>query len=124
SSSSSSSSSNASLGSLLGLPASSAAMCSVPTAGATCGGGGPASLGNISGVNIGAGNPINLSNGNKYQLEVDMPALPGELGIEIVRHYNSAHSGLIGQLGAGWRLSYETHLYLKGSKAQIVQADG
>jgi Domain of unknown function (DUF6531) len=34
-----------------------------------------------------AGNPINVTNGNKYQREVDMPALPGVLGLELVRHY-------------------------------------
>lgn len=51
--------------------------------------------------------------GNKYQREEDMPALPGVLGLEIVRHYNSAFSGPghpNGPLGRGWRLSYETEL--------------
>jgi RHS repeat-associated protein len=98
--------------------------CSPGTAGATCGGSGPASQGNSSGTNNGAGNPINVITGNKYQLEVDMPALPGELGLEIVRHYNSANARVIGALGAGWRLSYETELYVIGSSIQVLQADG
>ena len=99
-------------------------MCTAPQAGATCGGAGPASQGNTSGVNSGAGNPINLTNGNKYLVEVDLPALPGELGLEIVRHYNSAHRHVVGQLGMGWRLSYETDLYVVGQTVQILQADG
>jgi hypothetical protein len=81
-------------------------------------------VGNTSGVNTGAGNPINLTNGNKYQMEVDLPALPGELGVEIVRHYNSANRHVLGQLGTGWRLSYETDLYVVGQTVQILQADG
>jgi RHS repeat-associated protein len=99
-------------------------MCTAPVAGAPCGGQGPASLGNTSGVNSGAGNPINLTNGNKYVVEVDLPALPGELGLEIVRHYNSAHRHVVGQLGVGWRLSYETDLHVVGQTVQILQADG
>jgi RHS repeat-associated protein len=93
----------------------------------SCGASGPASQGNTSGTNVGAGNPINLITGNKYQQEVDMPALPGELGLEVVRHYNSAHSrpdGPNGLFGKGWRLSYETELLAIGNTLQIVQADG
>ncbi len=61
--------------------------------------------------------------GNKYQQEVDLPALPGVLGLELVRHYNSldAHRGLT---GANWRISYEAVLYDFGRSLQIVQADG
>ena len=54
-------------------------------------------------------------------------ALPGVLGIEIVRHYNSAQAGTdapLGLLGRGWRLSYETDLYVTGAQLHIVQADG
>lgn len=109
---------------LLLSAAAQAQQCSAPTGGATCGGAGPASQGNTSGINTGAGNPINLTNGNKYQIEVDLPPLPGELGVEIVRHYNSTHRHVIGQLGMGWRLSYETDLYVIGQTVQILQADG
>jgi RHS repeat-associated protein len=83
----------------------------------------PATLGNSSGTEQGAGNPINVITGNKYQEEVDMPALPGELGIEIVRHYNSSIHAL-GHMGYGWRLSYETDLYVVNNTMQIVEADG
>ncbi len=75
----------------------------------------------------GAGNPINLITGNKYQQEVDMAALPGVLGLEIVRHYNSAYSipgAPNGLVGRGWKLSYETTLYAIGNSIQIVLADG
>ncbi|RZI43925.1 hypothetical protein EGT07_00375 [Herbaspirillum sp. HC18] len=73
------------------------------------------------------GNPINLLTGNKYQREVDLPALPGVLGLEIVRHYNSHLSGRDsknGLLGRGWKLSYETELSARGRLLDIVQADG
>jgi RHS repeat-associated protein len=87
----------------------------------------PASQGNSSDTNQGAGNPINVITGNKYQREVDMPALPGVLGLELIRHYNSSHADPVspsGITGRGWRLSYETDLYPIGNTLQIVQADG
>ncbi|MDB5822460.1 MAG: hypothetical protein JWR21_1164 [Herminiimonas sp.] len=108
-----------------------------PGTGATCGGGGVASQGNTSGTDQGAGNPINVITGNKYQREVDLPPLPGVLGLEIVRHYNSALSGVsggtrgagrLGILGRGWKLSYETVLRVdprgQGNTIIIEQADG
>jgi len=73
-------------------PAIPPGTCGPGNAGSTCGGGGPATNGNGSGINIGAGNPINVINGNKYQREVDMAPLPGTLGLEIIRHYNSTSS--------------------------------
>ena len=103
------------------------AMCGPAAGGVTVCGAGPATLGNQSGSNQGAGNPINAINGNKYQREEDLPALPGVLGLEIVRHYNSAYSTpgtTPGILGRGWKLSYETDLYSIGDTLQIVQADG
>ena len=78
-------------------------------------------------LNVGAGNPINVMSGNKYQREEDMPALPGVLGLEIVRHYNSIHSGTDatpGALGRGWKLSYETRLQVASGGMQLQQADG
>ncbi|NDP61017.1 MAG: hypothetical protein GZ090_16860, partial [Oxalobacteraceae bacterium] len=74
-----------------------------------------------------AGNPINLITGNKYQRDTDMAALPGVLGLEIVRHYNSVFSvpavpnGLVGR---GWRLSYEVELIAVGNTLQLIEADG
>ncbi len=118
---------------LLGLIALSlltslpAAACGASPGGAPCGGSGVASQGNPSATNQGGGNPINVTNGNKYQEEIDLPALPGVLGLEIIRHYNSAYSGANapnGIMGRGWKLSYETDLYALGTSLQIVQADG
>ena len=103
------------------------ASCGAGIGGATVCGNGLATLGNQSGTNQGGGNPINIINGNKYQREDDLPALPGVLGLEIVRHYNSAYSTpdtTIGILGRGWKLSYETDLYVIGETVQIIQADG
>lgn len=99
-------------------------MCTPPSNGSpSCGGSGPASQGDGTGVQVGAGNPINLISGNKYQEETDLRALPGALGLELKRYYNSlsSHPGL---LGANWRISYETVLFDLGGQIQIVQADG
>ncbi|WP_377101707.1 RHS repeat-associated core domain-containing protein [Rugamonas violacea] len=87
----------------------------------------PASGAAATGVDAGAGNPINVMTGNKYQREEDMPALPGVLGLEIVRHYNSAQSGagtVPGPVGRGWRLSYETRLVVAVGALELHQADG
>ena len=70
-----------------------------------------------------AGNPLNTSNGNKFQVEVDMPALPGVLGLELVRYYNSELSGLQGgrgALGRGWRLSYDAQLIVAAGGQHIT----
>ena len=102
--------------------------CTNPGGGSPCGGAGATTQGNASGTQQGAGNPINVVTGNKYQQEVDLPALPGVLGLEVVRHYNSATSGLssaTGILGRGWKLSYETELSIKtASTLEVLQADG
>ena len=78
-------------------------------------------------VCAGSGNPINVITGNKYQREVDLPVLPGVLGLEIVRHYNSVYSRANNRadlFGQGWRLSYQIELKAHGNTIQIVQADG
>src|SRR5438067_11207176 len=75
----------------------------------------------------GVGNPINVMSGNKYQREEDMPAVPGVLGLELVRHFNSAFSGPgqpNGVFGRGWHLSYETELVDRWGKVQVLEADG
>ena len=111
-----------------GLPPGTVAPMCMPGGGGDpgCGGGaGPAAVGGGAGgeVQMGGGNPINLVTGDKYQLETDVAPLPGVLGLELRRHYNSlsSHAGLI---GAGWHMSYETVLYDMGSQLEIVQADG
>ncbi|MET3119967.1 hypothetical protein AAKU64_004215, partial [Undibacterium sp. GrIS 1.8] len=101
--------------------------CPANPGGATCDSSGPASTGIGAGISVGAGNPINVITGNKYQRETDMAALPGVLGLEIVRHYNSVFSSphhSIGIVGRGWKLSYETELYAMNRTIQIIQADG
>ncbi len=104
------------------------ASCGPAAGGGTCAGAtGVASQGNGGGADVGAGNPINVITGNKYQREVDLAPLPGRLGLEIIRHYNSAYSNpntTTGILGRGWKLSYETDLYPIGNTIQIMQADG
>ncbi|MDY0273504.1 MAG: DUF6531 domain-containing protein [Advenella sp.] len=72
-------------------------------------------------LNLGAGNPIHLISGNKYQEETDLPFLPS--GLELVRYYNSLSKGNP-LLGEGWSHSYDTRLHFAGSKLQIVHADG
>ncbi len=76
------------------------------------------------GVPVGSTTPIHFFTGNKYLREVDLPALPGPLGLEIVRHYNSQDAARAGLTGRGWRLSYETDLKVEGRLIQITQADG
>ncbi|HEY8607193.1 MAG TPA: RHS repeat-associated core domain-containing protein [Noviherbaspirillum sp.] len=102
------------------------ASCTPAVTGATCDAPGPASLA-PGGPARGASNPVNIITGNKYQREVDLPALPGVLGLEIVRHYNSS-MGLpwqqAGIIGRGWRLSYETDLFVRGDTIHVLQADG
>ncbi|MBA2411401.1 MAG: RHS repeat protein, partial [Burkholderiaceae bacterium] len=71
----------------------------------------------------GAGNPVDIITGNKYQHEIDLAPLPGEMGLHFSRHYNSnsTHRGLT---GVGWRSSYEVVLVDLGSALQIIDADG
>ncbi|MFZ6864823.1 DUF6531 domain-containing protein, partial [Undibacterium sp. Ji67W] len=76
-----------------------------------------------------AGHPINLITGNKFRREVDLPALPGELGLEIVRYYNSSDAvvgrpGLNGLTGRGWRLSYEYSLNQGNHQVVLREPDG
>ena len=112
---------------LAGLQSPAPLACMAPVGGATGCLSGPATMGNQSGTDKGAGNPIDVITGNKYQRENDLPALPGVLGLEIVRHYNSMFAGphlASGIFGHGWKLSYETDLYVVGNTIQIMQADG
>jgi RHS repeat-associated protein len=71
----------------------------------------------------GAGNPIDVRTGNRYQREVDLAPLPGTLPIEIVRHYNS-QSQHVGALGYGWSHSFDAALFVSRTDIQIRQADG
>jgi RHS repeat-associated protein len=84
----------------------------------------PASLPRHNEPDVGAGNPINVITGNKYQKETDLIALPGELGIEVIRHYNSLATHETGHVGKGWRLSYETELRMSENAVELIQAEG
>jgi len=104
--------------------ASHAQTCQPPALGAPCAQGGPALLPPAEPtLNLGAGNPIHLATGNKYQRELDLPASAQAPGLEIVRHYNALDPRRLA-LGRGWALSYDARLYRVGRTWQIVQADG
>lgn len=101
--------------------------CGPDIAGSPCGEEQVAGLPATGGVPQGVGNPVNLITGNKHQRETDMAALPGALGLELVRHYNSelARPGMpLYGIGRGWQFSYDTRLYAQGRTLQILQADG
>ena len=70
-----------------------------------------------------AGNPINVTNGNKYQREADLSGLSGGLPLYFVRHYNS-HDPARGPQGVGWRHSYELSLRAGSESLELVQSDG
>lgn len=74
-------------------------------------------------LNLGAGNPVHLITGNKYQLEHDLPPHPHTPLLEIARHYNALdrRPSLLGQ---GWALAYDTRVHVVANRWQIVQADG
>jgi RHS repeat-associated protein len=91
---------------------------------AACNASQPASQSRTEEPDAAAGNPINIITGNKYQREVDLTALPGELGIEVIRHYNSLATHETGHVGKGWRLSYETELRPNENTIELIQADG
>lgn len=61
------------------------------------------------------GNPINFSNGNKFQTEVDYRA-PGNSPITVVRYYNS--------IDGVWRHSYSTRLTISHEGVMLTFADG
>lgn len=98
-------------------------VCGPSQLGSPCGEGGPATLPLAGGPGLAVGNPVHLATGGKYQRDTDMPTLPGVLGLELVRHYNS-HDPRQGPWGVGWVSSYDTRLFRLGARVQIVQADG
>ncbi len=99
-------------------------MCAASMTGEPCPQGGIATLAPAEPeLNLGAGNPIHIVTGNKYQRETDLPANPHAPGLEIVRHYNSSDPQ-VSPTGPGWRLSYDTQLFFRAGHWQIVQADG
>lgn len=61
------------------------------------------------------GDPVNVSNGNSYQIEIDYPGQPGSQ-MRFARYYNSKT--------ANWTHSYSTKLKLSPSKAMLINTDG
>ena len=61
------------------------------------------------------GDPINVSNGNSYQVEVDYQGLPGTQ-LHFARYYNSKT--------ANWTHTYSAKLKLSPTKVLLVNADG
>ncbi len=110
---------------MVGAPEAAAQVCMPAAGGPVCeSGSGVASLGDPDGTDLTVGNPIHPLTGSKVQDEVDGAPLPGLLGLEIRRHYQSAYVADDSPWGRGWRLSYDTRLYRTGDQLQIVQADG
>jgi YD repeat-containing protein len=81
-----------------------------------CGGGGPGAgsgggfgLGR-DGPGKGLGNPINVTNGNKFQRETDYAGIPQAHGVRLVRYYNS-QSPTKGLFGVGWSTKWEQAVF-------------
>jgi RHS repeat-associated protein len=71
-----------------------------------------------------SGNPIHVVTGNKYQDEIDIRPMPGLLGLEFARHYNSQTS-YQQSLGYGWSHTYDVRLERSDRETiEIRQADG
>jgi RHS repeat-associated protein len=92
-----------------------AQMC--PNPGSPCAGGDAASQGSPNG-GTGAGNPIDVTSGNKYQVESDV-LWPGELAVQFRRHYNSL-GGSSPEFGRGWTHGFSTQL----SRAETATPSG
>ena len=84
---------------------------------------------NASERSASTGNPIHLISGNKYKRQEDLPALPGELGLEFTRHYNSGIEINRG-LGVGWSHTYDLQLQTQSvapkdsTSIRLIQSDG
>ncbi|MGX9934037.1 phospholipase effector Tle1 domain-containing protein [Advenella kashmirensis] len=72
-------------------------------------------------INSGAGNPVNLATGNKYQETVDLPLRHD--GLLVMRSYNAMDPADRG-LGVGWRHNFDIDLQRTPDGLLITQADG
>lgn len=74
-------------------------------------------------INLGAGNPVHLASGNKYQYETDLlPSASWPL-LAITRHY-SAQNRRESFMGQGWHSDFDMRIRLRGPETIIEQADG
>ncbi|MGE4123811.1 MAG: DUF2235 domain-containing protein [Pusillimonas sp.] len=98
--------------------------CMAPNAAAPCRT--PASLNQNSPepqINLGAGNPVHLATGNKYQYETDLlPSASWPL-LAITRHY-SAQNRRDSFMGQGWHSDFDMRVRQRGPHTVIEQADG
>lgn len=75
------------------------------------------------GIDTGAGNPINVLNGNKYEAVTDFSELPAFKGLSFSRFYNSqSHANTA--LGYGWYSSFDIKLYEQPEIIQIRMETG
>lgn len=98
--------------------------CMAPNAAAPCRT--PASLNQNSPepqINLGAGNPVHLATGNKYQYETDLLPSAGWPLLAITRHY-SAQNRRVSFMGQGWHSDFDMRLRSRGPETVIEQADG
>lgn len=92
------------------------------SAGNPCQSGQPYGLaGSEPSLNLGAGNPVNLATGNKYQEAMDFPPQAG--GLALLRSYNAQDSDST-SMGHGWRHSFDIRLRRLPQGLRIIQADG
>lgn len=75
------------------------------------------------GVKVGAGNPINVLTGNKFQHDNDIQGDGDNYALTLNRYYNSK-SNQKGILGVGWRHDYDIQLQDMDNQIDIIQADG
>lgn len=74
-------------------------------------------------INLGAGNPVHLASGNKYQYETDLlPSASWPL-LAITRHY-SAQNRRESFMGQGWHSDFDMRIRPRGPETVIEQADG
>ena len=77
-----------------------------------------------------AGNPIDLTTGNKFQIEQDFRGVnrspDGFFGLEWTRYYNSHQSLKSSGLGNGWRHHYQRTIQINddASEATVLREDG
>ncbi|UUZ47445.1 DUF6531 domain-containing protein [Massilia sp. B-10] len=71
------------------------------------------------------GNPINASNGNKFQLESDFIGV-GSVNLRFERFYNSHWSTGAGSMGAHWRTTFDRSLVidLNAKMIRVNRQDG
>lgn len=68
------------------------------------------------------GKPINVMNGNVWFDQADA-AIPGVVGLQFIRSYNSLNATVGGALGSGWSFSYDRKLTFPSTKMIKLRED-